>query len=284
VIHNMREWLIRGEETGLLVFLKQQLVDATSVKAIKRAIENRSCLVNGRIERFGSRRLKAGDRVQFSFREKRERALSLPKLYEDEHLLVVDKPPYFLCEDKEVQQSLAEYKGKIWLAHRLDKETSGVLLLAKSQEARERLKELFAQRKIEKRYIALVHGLLFKDEGEIRSRLVVKKRICGQTIYGSSSHEDGEEALTLWRCLQRKQKTTLVECQPITGRTHQIRVHMHSIGHPIVGDLQYGLRRNEMDVERCLLHALQIKLVHPFSGKELLVKSPLPKELKGLFQ
>ena len=280
----MNEWITQEGEISLLVFLKENLVNVPSVKAIKRAIESRCCLVNGRIERFGSRRLKKGDHIQFSFQEKTERLLVFPKLYEDEHLLVIDKPAYFLCEDKEIQQTFTEYKGKIWLAHRLDKETSGVLLLAKSQEARKRLKELFAQKKIEKRYIALVHGLLFKEKGEIRSRLIIKKRFCGQTIYGSSSHQNGEEALTLWRCLQRKEKTTLVECQPITGRTHQIRVHMQSIGHPIVGDLQYGLRKNERGVERCLLHALEIRLVHPFSGEELFIKSPVPEEMKDLFQ
>ncbi len=275
----MLKWSVQEGGVSLLNFLKERVKNAASVKAIKRSIDDRSCLVNGRIERFGSRRLNPGDQVQFILKPSENKNFSIDKLYEDDHLLAIDKPVHLICDDKEIQQILPEYKGKIWLAHRLDKETSGVLLLAKSFEAKERLRELFAQRNIEKRYLALVHGSMCKDEGEIHSRLVVKKRLCGQTIYGISCDGRGEKAQTFWKCLQRRTATTLVECKPVTGRTHQIRVHLSSIGHPIVGDLQYGKRIPEKGVQRCLLHAMQLKFAHPFTGKEVSIEAAIPQEI-----
>jgi len=276
---NMLKWSVQEGGVSLLTFLKERIKNTTSVKAIKRAIDGRSCLVNERIERFGSRRLKPGDQVKFLLKTETAKAPLIKKLYEDQHLLAIDKPVHRICSDQELQKLLSDYKGKIWLAHRLDKETSGVLLLAKSLEAKERLRELFAQRKIEKRYIALVHGLMFNEEGQIDSRLVVKKRLSGQTIYGNSCDGRGERALTFWKCLERRAKVTLIECKPVTGRTHQIRVHMSSIGHPIVGDLQYGKRIYEEGVERCLLHAQQLKFIHPFSGEGVLIEAVVPKEI-----
>ncbi len=275
----MLNWIVREGDINLLTFLKERVKSAPSVKAIKRALDARACLVNDRVERFGSRKLRKGDRVEFYIEEKAAEGYSVVKLYEDDYLLAIDKPVGLVCEDKELQKYLPEYKGRITLVHRLDKETSGVLLLAKTPEAKERMKKLFAERQIEKRYIALVHGLMLKEEGVIDSKLVIKKRIQGQTIYGVSLGA-GEAASTLWKCLQKGVSTSLLECQPITGRTHQIRVHMSSIGHPIVGDILYGNRSNEKGVQRCLLHAHTVRFLNPYSKEELLIEAPLPEVLK----
>jgi len=250
-------WTVE-EEISLLNFLKKVVGGACSVKGIKRSIDNRGAYVNGRLERFASRRLKVGDRVEFDFKAE-EKPTEALNLYEDEHLLVIDKPSGWLCEEKAIRQKL----GNVWLVHRLDKETSGVLLLAKTSEAKNQLESLFFERKIEKRYLALVHGAMLRNEGKIESPIKTKS------------------ASTSWKCLKKGKSLSLLECSPYTGRTHQIRIHLRQIGHPILGDLLYGLRRNEKGVQRLLLHAHRLQFKHPFSHEELSFEAPIPTEILG---
>jgi 23S rRNA pseudouridine955/2504/2580 synthase len=248
-------WIIE-EEISLLNFLKKVVGEACSVKGIKRSIDNRGAQVNGRIERFASKRLKPGDRVEFDLKTETKISEVL-KLYEDEYLLVIDKPSGWLCEEQFARKQL----GNVWLVHRLDKETSGVLLIAKTIEAKNRLETLFAERKIQKQYLALVHGAMLRDTGKIESPIKSKS------------------ASTTWKCLKKGKSFSLLECSPYTGRTHQIRIHLRQIGHPIIGDLLYGLRRNEKGVQRLLLHAHRLHFNHPFSQEELSFEAPIPTEI-----
>lgn len=253
-------WVVE-EEISLLNFLKAVVKEAPSVKALKRAIDGRSCEVNGRIERFASRKLKPGDRVEFAIAEHETQEKEILRLYEDEALLAIDKPSGWLCEEGNARKEF----GRIFLVHRLDKETSGVLLMAKTPAAKEKLEALFAERKMEKRYLSLVHGAMLKAEGEIETPIPVK---------GIK-----KSAKTSWICLKKGRAFSLLECTPFTGRTHQIRIHLRQIGHPIVGDLLYGLRRNEKGVQRLMLHAHQLRFIHPFTQEELLLEANAPTEI-----
>ncbi|MBS3904223.1 MAG: RluA family pseudouridine synthase [Simkania sp.] len=274
------KYKVLEEEGSLLNFLKTRVRGAPSVKAIKRALEARACLVNGKIERFGSRSIKKNDIIEFldSWKEEPEESC-LVKLFEDEHLLVINKPVGWVCDDLAMRKALPEYGGRLWLAHRLDKETSGVLLVTKSLKIKELLIDSFKKKKVDKVYLAVVHGSMLHQKGVIDSVMVVKKRLCGQTLYGSVAHGNGQRAITYWKVLEKRQTTSLIECKPITGRTHQIRVHLSSVGHPILGDLQYGRRSNEKEVQRCLLHAFQLAFAHPITGEQMLFEAPIPKEI-----
>jgi 23S rRNA pseudouridine955/2504/2580 synthase len=245
------EWTV-DEEISLLNFLKKVAQNGCSVKQIKRSIDNRGAIVNHRIERFASRRLKSGDLVEFHFVTTQK--IDILKLFEDEHLLVIDKPSGLVCEEKQIRKEL----GTVWLVHRLDKETSGVMMLAKTPQAKQRLDAMFAKRETKKLYLAIVHGAMLRDEGVVDTLV------------------NGKSASTSWKCLKKPVGFSLLECSPHTGRTHQIRIHMRQIGHPVVGDLLYGQRKNEKGVKRLLLHAHRLGFKHPITDEELNFETPMP--------
>ena len=255
------------QESGmrLLAFVRKHCEGNSSVKGLKRAIEGKGCKINGRVETFSTRILKAGDVVQLEVVKSEKRA-SLVFLYEDQDLIVCDKPAGLVCDQK-------NFPAK--LVHRLDKETSGVLILAKREEIYQKMVELFSEKKVKKHYLALVDGEVRKKEGRIQNRLSKKHSYQGQTIYASSVK--GEEAITLWTCLGTHAGVSLILCEPITGRTHQLRVHMKEMGHPILGDHQYGTHfKSKLSPKRHLLHATKISFPHPKGEGIVEVLSPLP--------
>jgi len=167
---------------------------------------------------------------------------------------------------------LSNIGGKLrpGIVHRLDKDTSGVLLIAKNNLAHERLSEDFASREVEKVYEAIVKGVLKPEEGRIekpiaRSPINRKKFTVSET---------GREAITLYRVLDTRVDTTWVRLFPMTGRTHQLRVHLSSIGHPIIGDPLYSRKSHVMDYIALVARELRIK--HPSTGEKLYFKAPYP--------
>lgn len=228
-------------------YIQEFIHPESSLKAIKKAIEENQCTVNGKIERFHSYQVKPGDVVQCK--------LSLSKpftyLFQDENLAIVDKPPFVVCNAD---------KGLLgWhLAHRLDKETSGCLLLAKNQSILSDLEELFRQRAIQKTYIAVVEKTPKESSGVITDPI------------------QGKKAVTSFKLKQSGLKYHLVECYPETGRTHQIRIHLSHHGMPIVGDVKYGSKFASWN--RVLLHASRLEFTHPLTSQKIDVKAPLPKE------
>jgi RluA family pseudouridine synthase len=252
----MFSWCVE-EETSLLHFLSKKLAGDHSCKSIKRAIDARRAYVNGRIERFASRRIAVGDCIEFelsNFTETQTKKIIL--LYEDEHLLVIDKPSGWLCEEKCARREL----GMVWMVHRLDKETSGVLLFAKSISAKNQLDLLFAQRAIKKEYLAIVHGAMLRSSGTIDFAI------------------DKKSATTHWTSLQKGVGCSLLACRPHTGRKHQLRIHLARIGHPILGDMVYGTRKNEKYVRRLQLHARSLEFLHPVSQEVVCFTSPIPED------
>jgi 23S rRNA pseudouridine1911/1915/1917 synthase len=177
------------------------------------------------------------------------------------------------------------------IVHRLDKETSGLIVVAKNDPAHRKLAAQFARRDVKKTYLALVHGLIRNERGTIDrsiSRDPVRRTRMTTRLAG------GREAITHYRVMQRIDssfgKFTLVEVTIETGRTHQIRVHMAAIGHPVVGDTVYGAPRQlrgageVISLPRNFLHAAQLELQHPLKGEKIALKSPLPAELQNFFR
>lgn len=179
------------------------------------------------------------------------------------------------------------------IVHRLDKDTSGVMVVAKNDAAYRHLIRQFKNRTVEKAYLALAHGVFGKKEGSIDSEIgrhpTERKRMSTRT-------KRGRPALTQWRVLERFKGVTFLELSPKTGRTHQIRVHLASVGHPILGDPLYGrkgrpgaidntlLRKCAGTMGRQALHAYRLGFVHPETGEWVQFVSPIPQEFRGVLE
>ncbi|MBE0511263.1 MAG: RluA family pseudouridine synthase [Chromatiales bacterium] len=198
-------------------------------------------------------------------------------LYADDDLLVVNKPSMLLSvpgrgEDKQdcVVSRLASAFPGIREVHRLDWETSGLMLLARHAEAHRALSRQFAERQVEKVYLAVVQGLLDEASGEIALPLRCDWPNRPRQMV---DHQQGKSALTHWQRLDCDGDRCRVLLRPVTGRSHQLRVHMMSIGHPILGDRLYAGEQGQAMAERLLLHASQLAFTHPRSGQRLCLDS-----------
>ncbi len=215
--------------------------------------------------------------------------ISLKIIYEDDDILVIDKPSGLVVHPAAgnrtgtLVNALLNYTEKLstvhperpGIVHRLDKDTSGVMVVAKNNKAHYKLAKKFAVHAIKKKYVAIVSGILEFDEGIIDLPIGRHK---GDFRRQNVSFVNSKEAVTRYRVLKRLDDKTLVELTPDTGRTHQLRVHLAHLGHPILGDVKYG----KEDFPRLALHAKELDFIHPITGKEMHFSSPLPKEFRGL--
>lgn len=205
-------------------------------------------------------------------------------IYEDNSIVVLDKPaglqviPGGTEERKTLEDWLKTKYKEFHIVHRLDRETSGVMVVAKTETAFEKLKEQFQKREIKKTYRAFVYGIL-KDERGVIDKPIGSAR--GGTSPRSAKKPYGQlrEATTIYRTVRNGVETTYVEVFPQTGRTHQIRVHLSAIGHPVVCDKQYAPGRAcILGFSRLALHALSLSFIHPESKKEMLFEASLPPD------
>ncbi len=266
------KWRVTRNEK-LIAFL-QKALDGYSGKFLRKAISANSCRVNGQVERFGSRSLLPGDFVELSPNWKPvETKWNFDLLYEDEFLKIVNKPAGWVCDPKNLK--------KDFLVHRLDKETTGALILAKTPRVRDELFELFEKREIEKSYSAVVDGIPKEEEGERRSFLTKKGSFQGQTIWGSAPK--GLTAITKWKKVKTGASASLLSLKPETGRTHQIRVHLSEMHHPILVDRQYAKNfRCKAFSPRIMLHAERLEF--EFQGKQIDVKAPLFLDMRDFLR
>ena len=204
-------------------------------------------------------------------------------LYEDDALLVINKPAGVIVhpDGKHDYEALTTWLEKKYpehyLVHRIDRETSGVLVIARTQEAFEFLKSQFQNREIKKTYRAFVYGALKEERGVIDKPIGSARGGRGPRS-ASLPHGVTRDALTTYRVIQNGPDTAYVEVFPKTGRTHQIRVHFSAIQHPIVADPLYAPARPKLlGFERLALHALSLTFTHP-SGKEFTFEAPLPPD------
>lgn len=205
------------------------------------------------------------------------RDLLIKIIFEDEFILVIDKPSGLVVSQDEA------WVGDKFIVHRLDKDTSGLLIMAKTPDALEKLRLQFKNREVVKKYLALVHGQVTPPEGIINAPIA--RNPFNRKHFGVFS--GGRESNTSYRTYKTYKTYTLLEVTPHTGRTHQIRVHLKYLGYPIVSDPIYGGRKNlQADLKFCprlFLHATYLKIRHPaLAGKILEFNSPLPVDLNKI--
>jgi RluA family pseudouridine synthase len=266
-------WKIQINESGLSLahFLKEKL--CISSKKIKNLINLGSITINGRVEKYSNFIVASGDNVELLEKD----VLSCEKLkpiYEDETVVVFNKPPFLSTEE------LALNFNKLIPVHRLDKETSGAIIFAKTEAESIYLKNSFKERLIEKTYIAIADGLL-KATVTKMDYLGIKSEKLGQKIMESKSNPDeGLLSITDFKPIDYSSNCTLVVCRPKTGRTHQIRVHLSELGHPILGDWTYGQKfRCSFIANRLMLHALYLKFKNS-KNKLISLQAPLYQDIK----
>ena len=230
--------------------------------------------------------------------------ISLPIIFEDEHLLVVDKPAGLVVHpaagnrDGTLVNALLHHCGpslsgiggvaRPGIVHRIDKDTSGLLVIAKHDKAHEGLARQFADHSIDRHYLAIVSGVPRQAEGTVEAPLA--RSPANRKKIAIVAAGRGKRAVTHWKRLELLRDAALVECRLETGRTHQVRVHMASIGHPLVGDPVYGNRKtthrdllNQLDFKRQALHAAHLGFIHPVTKGRLSFDSALPSDMQELF-
>ena len=267
---------------------------------IQKLLEDGNILVNDVIKK-SSYKVKKGDVIKIEVPEPKESKIEaqdipIEVVYEDNDIIVVNKPKGMvvhpangnpdgtlvnailaMCKD-----SLSGIGGEIrpGIVHRLDKDTSGLLIVAKNDEAHMNMSKQIQERKVTKKYIALVRGVVAEDEATIdlpiaRSTKDRKKM---------AVDPKGKNAVTHFKVLKRYDNYTLLELKIDTGRTHQIRVHMSYIGHPVVGDEVYSNGKNEFGVQGQMLHARYLQFKHPITGKELSLEAPIPEYFEDVLE
>ncbi len=264
---------------------------------VQRLIEAGAVTVNGEV-RAKRHRLAAGDEVVASLGppprapgELRAEALDVPVVFADASLVVVDKPAGMVTHPSKGHDAGTVVHGLLGagiaggddpdrpgIVHRLDRDTSGLMLVARTERAHRRLSRMMRDREIERRYLALVYGdfppALTVDRPIGRD----PRRRTRQAVVPVG----GREAITHFRTVERLGPVTLVEARLETGRTHQVRVHLEAAGFPVVGDPVYGQGRPSRGLDRQFLHAYRLALPHPETGEEMAFESPLPDDLAAV--
>ena len=295
----MKFFEVESDSKRIDAYLSEKLEDTSRV-AIQRLVTNGKVLVNGKTVK-ASYKVQAGDKIEVEEEVPVEVSLKaqdipLDIIYEDKDIIVVNKPKGMvvhpangnpdgtlvnaimaICKD-----SLSGIGGEIrpGIVHRLDKDTSGIIIVAKNDKAHIHLSEQIKEHTVKKTYIALVRGLVKENEATInmpigrsekdRKKMAVTKK--------------GKEAITHFKVLERYDKYTLLQVNIETGRTHQIRVHLSQIGYPIVGDEVYSNGKNEWNVKGQCLHAKSLEFTHPVTGEKMYLEAELPQYFKNILE
>ncbi len=268
---------------------------------IQKCIKDHQVFVN-HIPRKASYRLKVDDEIIFQIPEAVQPAIEaenipLSILYEDQDLLVVDKPKgmvvhpapghysgtlvnavMYHCKDQ-----LSGINGVLrpGIVHRIDRDTTGSVIVCKNDLAHNSIAEQLKEHTINRRYRAIVHGVILQDEGVVNAPI---GRDPKNRKKMALNEQNGKTAVTHYQVLKRFKDFTYVECRLETGRTHQIRVHMDSIGHPLLGDEVYGSRKSPYRLCGQTLHAMIIGFRHPATGQYMEITSPMPEYFENLLQ
>ncbi|MDD5167921.1 MAG: RluA family pseudouridine synthase [Syntrophales bacterium] len=304
-------YIIEEEDVGMRLdlFLSRSL-PSISRSQLQKDVEEGRALVNGRKTKAGHK-LKKGDAVDVELPEPipcyiEPEAMELTILYEDAHLLVLDKPAGLV-----VHPACGHHGGTLvggllhhcrdlsgiggvlrpGIVHRLDKDTSGLMVVAKTDAVHRALSDQFKERRVKKTYQALVYGNIREETGIID--LPIGRHPVERQMMSTKSRR-GKEALTRWEVRERFAAVTLLDVSIETGRTHQIRVHLNAVGYPVVGDPVYGKSRNFLDarsrafkehvkrLNRQALHAGRLRFLHPVRKIDLEFTAPLPPDMEAL--
>ena len=196
-------------------------------------------------------------------------------IYEDEYIIAVNKPAGVLViptsknEKNTLTDRINEELNKRGMqikshpCHRIDRETSGVIIYAKGKKMQQKIMELFHGKKVSKKYIAVVNGIILDDEGEIKYSI------------------ENKPAVTLYKVIKRNEDYTVCEVEILTGRTNQIRIHFKNIGHPLLGETKYAFRKDfKIKFKRTALHSAEIRFIHPQTNEEMTFTAPVPEDMK----
>ncbi len=267
---------------------------------IKKLIESNNILVNDKSEKV-SYKVQANDNISIDVPEAKETKLKaqeipLDIIYEDSDIIVVNKPKGMVVHPANgnpdgtlvnailsiCKNSLSGIGGELrpGIVHRLDKDTSGLIIVAKNDKAHINMSEQIKERNVKKTYIALVRGNVPEEEATINmpiGRSTKDRKKMAVT-------KNGKQAITHFKVLKRYSKYTLLEIKIETGRTHQIRVHMAEIGYPVVGDAVYSNGKNEFGIEGQMLHAYKLEFMHPITNKHMELTAPLPQYFEEILK
>jgi 23S rRNA pseudouridine1911/1915/1917 synthase len=280
----------------------------SSRNRIQTLIKDGLAQVNGKAEKPGYK-VKAGDQITLELPERKVREvlpenIPLHVVFEDDHMVVLNKPPGLVVHPapgnytgtlvnallyhygslpssgKGISEGAGSERERAGIVHRLDKDTSGVMVVARTEQALKALTAQFKNRVVQKKYLALVAGVIKKGSGAIEAAIgrhvKERKKISVHTA-------SPREAVTLFKVKERFKKATLVEVEIKTGRTHQIRVHMAHLGYPVLGDRVYGGARvtklGALAIDRQMLHAESLSLLHPVTGTPLTFIAPPPPDM-----
>lgn len=281
-------------------FLSAQLPEQ-SRSYLQKIIKEGSVLVNGSSVK-ASYRMDDQDEVTIDLPELKEPEIEaenipLDILYEDDDLLMVNKPKGMVVHPSaghttgtlvnavmyHCKEDLSGINGVMrpGIVHRIDKDTTGVLVICKNDKAHNFVAEQLKEHSITRKYRAIVNGVIKEDEGTVNAPIgrhpTERKKM-------AINEKNGKHAVTHYRVLERFANHTYIECQLETGRTHQIRVHMASLHHPLLGDTVYGSQKNPYHLEGQTLHAMVLGLIHPSTGSYLEVTAPLPEYFQKLLK
>ena len=282
-------------------YISSKLQDLSRT-TVKRLLEEENILVNGNVVK-PSDKVKNGDVITIHIDEPKEvkieaQDIPIEIIYEDDDIIVVNKPKGLVVHPANgnpdgtlvnaimaiCKESLSGIGGELrpGIVHRLDKDTSGLLIVAKNDKAHINMSEEIKNRKVKKTYIALVRGNVPEDNATINmpiGRSIKDRKKMAVT-------KTGKEAITHFKVLNRyttnKGSYTLLEIKIDTGRTHQIRVHMAEIGYPVIGDEVYSNGKNEFGIHGQCLHAKKLEFKHPITGKDMVLEAPLPEYFKEI--
>ncbi|KIL47426.1 RluA family pseudouridine synthase [Jeotgalibacillus campisalis] len=286
------QWVVDENESILLrEFLKIKEISKRSLTDIK--YNGGTIKING-VESTVRTLIKSGDRVEVQFPVENRSQTLLPELikldvvYEDDDVLIINKPPYMnsIPSREQMSGSIAnavagmydsrQYPGAVHIATRLDRDTSGLMLIAKHAHAHHLIGKLQKQNKVSRSYLAIIHGEINPPVGRVCAPIGRKST----SIIEREVRQDGQQAVTDYRLIDQNNFYSAVELKLQTGRTHQIRVHLNHLGHPIVGDDLYGGKRDV--IQRQALHSRELTFIHPLTKKEMSFKAEPPADIRSL--
>lgn len=286
---NIKTWTVKNGGTILEVaasFLK----DHTPTK-LKSMLKHNQFAVNSMPMSQYDFEVHEGDTFSVNF-DQSFQVFSNPRVklvYEDEHILVINKGYGVLSmgtdtkKDGTAYSIMREYvkyhdpRAKVFIVHRLDRDTSGLMMLAKTIEAKEAMQHNWNNMVLNRKYIAVVEGEVKQQEGVVKSYLAENSQY---EVYSTDDLSKGQFAVTRYKCLKATKSYSMMEVELDTGRKNQIRVHMKDLGHPIAGDRKYGAAHSP--INRLALHAQTLRFVHPITRREMNFSAPIPSGFRSL--
>lgn len=279
------------KDAELLIFLLEKMPHK-SRNDVKVLLRDKHVFVENKVISQFNQPLKTGQKVEIRWEKppEEQRLRGLKIIFEDQYLIVIEKEAGVLSMATEKQKEntaysvLSEYVKKadpanrIFIVHRLDKDTSGIMMYAKSEKIQKALQENWNENILERTYLAVVEGNPKEPNGTIISYLVESKALI---VYSTKNPEKGQKAITHYETFKTSKNHSLLKVNLETGRKNQIRVHMQDLGHPVIGDAKYGATTNP--IKRLGLHAWVLAFTHPVTKEAMRFETEIPKVFLGLF-